>query len=100
MIHLATQTVTYLADLTDPTSDGILTRVVNFGLSALMVLVALMGGWYAFKAWTGKGGKGDAGGMQELRHVVFGVIVVEAILGGVIVLANYGTGLIPSFTGG
>ena len=45
-------------------------------------------------------GPGNAGGMQELRHVVFGVIVVEAILGGVIVLANYGTGLIPSFTGG
>lgn len=100
MIHLATQTVTYLADLTDPTSDGILTRVVNFGLAALMVLVALMGGWYAFTTWTKSGGKGDAGGMKSLREVVFGVVVVEAILGGVIILANYGTGLIPSFTGG
>lgn len=97
MQYLALQTVTYLADIADPTSDGILTRIVNFGIAALMVLVVLMGGWYAFNAWTGKKGKVDADGLKELRHVVVGVIVVEAVLGGVLVLANYGTGLVPSF---
>lgn len=100
MLQLATETVTYLADLSDPTSDGILTKVVTFGLSALMVITALLGGWYAFTTWTGGKGKGDTGAMASLRQVVFGVIVVEAILGGVIILANYGTSLIPSFAGG
>lgn len=100
MLTISTQTVTYLADIVDPTSDGILNRVVNFGISALMVLVALLGGWYAFKTWMDDGGGKGKESMKNLREVVFGVIVVEAILGGVIILANYGTGLVPSFTGG
>lgn len=95
MILKTAQTVTVLADLADPTSDGMLTKMVNYGLGALMVIVALMGGWFAFKVWVDK--KGSKESLTELRTVVFGVIIVEAILGGVILLANYGTGLIPQF---
>lgn len=94
---LPLDTVTYLADIADPTSDGILTRFVNFGISALMVIVVLLGAWYAFNAWMGAKGKGDSEGLKGLRQVVVGVIVIQAILGGVLILANYGTGLIPSF---
>jgi len=96
MFERATQTVTYLADIVDPTSDGILTRVVNFGIQAMMVLVIVMGGWYAFKAWMSVSGKGDAGGWKSLRDIVFGVILIEAFLGGILYFANYGTSLLPS----
>ena len=97
MLHLATETVTYLADIQDPTSDGILTRIVRFGISGMMVLVVLLGAWYAFKAWMDSSGKGDGASMKSLRNIAFGVIVIEAILGGVLYLANYGTGLLSTF---
>lgn len=94
MIFTAAQIVIYRADLVDPTSDGILTTLVNFGLAALMVLAVLVGGWQAFNVWMAK--KGAAAHM-ELRTVVFGVLLVEMILGGIMWLANYGTGLIENF---
>jgi hypothetical protein len=111
LTDLATQL--FRMDLVDPTPDGILTRIVNFAIAALMVLVALVGAWKAFQAWSGApaaaGGAGGAGGakapagtgggsaeMKKLRDVVFGVVVVEAILGGILILANYGTRILPS----
>ena len=95
----------YKLDIVDPTGDGVLTRIVNFGISALMVLVVFLGAWYAFKEWMGTpDGGGSAGGPGKpasakwsgLRNIVFGVIIIEAILGGILVLANYGTSLLPS----
>lgn len=97
MFHTSVTAVTYLADLTDPTSDGILIRIVNFGLSGLAVVVALIGGWHAFSVWSASKGKSA---VKELRDVVFGVLAVEAVIGGVTLLANYGSSLIPSFAGG
>ncbi len=96
LTDLATQL--FRTDLVDPTPDGILTRVVNFTIAALMVLVALIGAWKAFQAWMGGKDASTGGGqvMKNLRDVVFGVIVVEAILGGILVLASYGSGLLPS----
>lgn len=94
--QLAEQTVTVLADITDPTSDGILINLVNLGLSALMVIVALVGGWFAFKAWTD--GKGKAASVTEIRNVAFGVLAVEAFLGGVMFIANYGSNIVPGLT--
>lgn len=103
-MNLPNNTVTYLADIADPTSDGILTRFVNFGISALMVVVVLLGAWYAFQEWMGSHAAGDPrpgakapSRWAGMRNVAVGVIVIEAILGGVLVLANYGTGLVPSF---
>lgn len=90
-------TVIHLADIQDPTSDGILIKVVNYGLGALMVIVALVGGWYAFQAWTGA--KGKKAGLTEMRDVVFGVLVLEAILGGIIIIANYGSTILSGFAG-
>ena len=93
----------FRTDLVDPTPDGILTRVVNFAIAGLMVLVALLGAWKAFTLWSktetteekqGTGGSTEA--MKNLRQVVFGVIAVEALLGGILVLANYGTSILPS----
>ena len=108
----ALTTQLFRTDLVDPTPDGILTRVVNFAIAGLMVLVALLGAWKAFQAWMGGPAKegaakegaargpastgGGTGEMQKLRQVVFGVIAVEALLGGILVLANYGTGILPS----
>jgi hypothetical protein len=103
---LATQL--FSTDLVDPTPDGILTRVVNFAIAGLMVLVALLGAWKAFQAWVGPAGAKDAatkappatggssGELKKMREVVFGVIAVEALLGGILVLANYGTSILPS----
>ena len=90
------QTVTHLADITDPTSDGILINLVNIGLSALMVIVALVGGWFAFKAWYEAKGKNTQ--ITAIRDVAFGVLAVEAFLGGVMYIANYGSGLVDSLT--
>jgi len=92
LTDLATQL--FRTDLVDPTPDGILTRIVNFAIAALMVLVALLGAWKAFNVWSGDGTGGGA--MKSLREVVFGVIIVEAILGGILILANYGTRILPS----
>jgi len=92
LIELATQL--FRTDLVDPTPDGILTRIVNFAIAALMVIVALLGAWKAFQTWSGDSTGGGA--MSSLREVVFGVIIVEAILGGVLILANYGTRILPS----
>lgn len=92
-----TQSAIYLADIADPTSDGMLTKIVNYGLGALMVLVALMGGWFAFTAWADK--KGSKAAIVEIRHIALGVIVVEAFLGAVILIANYGSGLGSNFLG-
>lgn len=92
----AAEGVTYLADITDPTSDGILINLVNIGLSALMVMVALVGGWYAFKAWSDA--KGGANSVKAIRDVAFGVLVIEAFLGGVMFIANYGSGIVDSLT--
>ena len=101
LTDLATQL--FSTDLVDPTPDGILTRVVNFAIAGLMVLVALLGAWKAFQAWsttenttTATGSGGGTKTMQALRQVVFGVIAVEALLGGILVLANYGTSILPS----
>ena len=102
---LATQL--FRTDLVDPTPDGILTRVVNFAIAGLMVLVALFGAWKAFQVWMGAPPKegatkappitgGGTGELKNLREVVFGVIAVEALLGGILVLANYGTSILPS----
>ena len=96
MFERATQTVTYLADIVDPTSDGILTRVMTFSIQSMMLLVVLMGGWYALKAWNASAGKGDASGSKSLRDIAFGVILIEAFLGGILYFANYGTSLLPS----
>ena len=92
----AAEGVTYLADITDPTSDGILITLVNIGLSALMVMVALVGGWYAFKAWSDA--KGGASSVKAIRDVAVGVLVIEAFLGGVMFIANYGSGIVDSLT--
>ena len=92
LTELATQL--FRMDLVDPTPDGILTRVVNFAIAGLMVLVALLGAWKAFNVWSGDASGGGA--MKGLRDVVFGVIAVEALLGGILVLANYGTSILPS----
>ena len=94
----------FKTDIVDPTSDSILTRVVNYGISAMMVLVVVLGAWYAFKAWMtnsgGPGAPGKEGGKSaswsHLRNIAFGIIIIEAILGGVLTLANYGTGILPS----
>ena len=105
LTEIATQM--FKTDIVDPTSDSILTRVVNYGISAMMVLVVILGAWYAFKAWmTNSGGPGAAGktggeggksaGWSHLRNIAFGIIIIEAILGGVLTLANYGTGILPS----
>ena len=92
--EIATQL--FKTDIVDPTSDSILTRVVNYGISAMMVLVVVLGAWYAFKAWMDDKGAGGADQMKKLRDVAFGIIIIEAVLGGVLTLANYGTGILPS----
>jgi hypothetical protein len=92
----AMSTVAYLADISDPTDDGMLMSLVNWGLAVLMVVVVLLGGWYAFKAWMDKKGKVEA--VTEVRNVAFGVLAIEAFLGAVLFLANYGTTIISNFS--
>ena len=93
MFQTATQSVILLADISDPTNDGILTTLVNFIIGGLMVVVAGLGAWYAFSAW--RDAKGKKAALTELRDIAFGVVVIEAILGGIVALANYGSGALP-----
>lgn len=94
MLDLAAQL--FKMDIVDPTNDGILIRIIQFGISALMVLVVLLGAWFAFQEWTTAKGKGDVENIKGVRSVVFGVIVIEAVLGGILVIARYGADLLPS----
>lgn len=89
----ALTTQLFRADLVDPSPDGIFTRVINFTIVSLMLLVVPFGAWQGVSVWMEKKG---ASVFQSLRTVVLGVILVEAFLGGVLVLANLGSGLLPS----
>lgn len=86
--------ITYLADLVDPTDDGILSSLANWVLGALMVLVVIAGGWHGFSAWNDAKGKGGPG---ILRDHAIGILSIEAFLGGILLFANRGTSIIPSF---
>ncbi|KXO90611.1 Uncharacterised protein (plasmid) [Tsukamurella tyrosinosolvens] len=90
------ETVIQLADISDPTSDGIALRAVNWTLAILMLLVVGFGAYYGFQAWRKKAAAG-ANGIAEVREVAFGVIVIEMFLGGIIWFANYGTSLLQNF---
>ena len=86
----------------DPTGDHIFANITGFVIKVLMVMVALVGAWKAFHAWMGGDAKTktDSGTLTNLRQVVYGVLVVEAILGGVLYLAAYGTSLLPTLIQG
>lgn len=92
MGSLMTGNVVVLADLVDPTDDGILSSLTNYVIAGLMVLVALAGSWHAFKDWNGE--KGPAA-VKVLRDHAIGVLAIEAFLGGILLIANEGTGIIP-----
>jgi hypothetical protein len=92
MIQAAKGHVTVLADLVDPTDDGILIQLVNYGIKALMVAAVILAGWHAVKEWKGK--KGDEA-LKVLREHAYALLGVEAFLGAVILIANRGTDLIP-----
>lgn len=99
-VQLATAT-TYLADLSDPTDGGMLIKLINFALAALMVAVVGVGAWRIFKVWAfdeagTKVGKGSQ--IAGIRTEVIGILVVEACLGGVMWVANYGSSLFGNFT--
>ncbi|BBY54192.1 hypothetical protein H7J07_06130 [Mycobacterium koreense] len=84
--------VIYMAGLQDPTDDGILTTLANYALSGLMVLVVIVGGWHAFKEWNDKKG---ANGTAVLRDHAISILAIEAFLGGILLIANRGTDIIP-----
>ena len=105
---LATQLLKTDITAVDPTGDHIFSNLTGFVIKALMVLVALIGAWKAFNVWLGGDNddakkaatSGDTSVMKGLRQVVYGVLVVEAILGGVLYLAAYGTSLLPNLIQG
>lgn len=92
MIQLADRPVTVLADLVDPTDDGILTKLANYCIGALMVVVVILVAWHAVKEWKGK--RGDEA-LKILREHAYALLGVEAFLGALILIANRGTDLIP-----
>lgn len=94
MTRLTAQTVTRLADLTDPTPGGVLTSIATFCLAAMMVLAIPLAGWFAFKVWHGsEGGKDTTVG---LRTVGVSFLALEAFLGGgVMFLASQGADFMP-----
>ena len=84
----------------DPTGDHIFANITGFVIKVLMVMVALVGAWKAFHAWMGADPKKNDDSLPALRQVVYGVLAVEAILGGVLYLAAYGTSLLPTLIQG
>lgn len=84
--------VTVLADLVDPTDSGVLTSIANYVIPGLMVLAVVVGAYHGFTDWAGKSGE-DA--TKTLRDHAIGVIAIEAFLGGILLIANEGTGIIP-----
>lgn len=86
--------VVVLADLVDPTDDGVVSSMINYVLAGLMCLVALVGGWHGFRDWNGSSGTKS---ITILRDHAIGILAVEAFLGSILVIANEGTGFITSF---
>lgn len=100
MLIQTAQTITYLADITDPTSDGILVTLVNWALAVLAVITAGLGGKFAFDAWSE--GKGKAAVFKELRTIGLSTLAVEAFYALIFTVANYGSNiasLIPGLGG-
>lgn len=97
MLIQTAQTITNLADITDPTSDGILVTLVNFGLGALAVITAGVGGYYAFNAWQES--KGRAAALKGIREVLWGVLALEALYGVIFTVANYGSNILSLVPG-
>lgn len=91
MLVQTTQTITYLADITDPTSDGIIVTLVNIGLGILAVITAGMGGKFAFDAWSEA--KGKAAVFKELRTIGLSTLAVEAFFALIFTVANYGSNI-------
>ncbi|SIL99502.1 Uncharacterised protein [Mycobacteroides abscessus subsp. abscessus] len=97
MLLQTTQTITYLADLEDPTSDGIVLTLINFVLAIFALATVGLGGKFAFDAWSEA--KGRAAAMKGIREVGFGVLALEAFYGVIAALANYGSNILSLIPG-
>lgn len=95
-VDTAMSAVTHLAGISDPTDNGMLIDLVNWGISALMVLVVLIGSWHGFKAWNAAAGKKES--LPAIRDVAVGVLAIEAFLGAIMFIANYGSTIVSNFT--
>ena len=92
--------VTVLAELEDPTPDGIITRVGNTLLKALALLAPFAaGGFYAWDYVKG-GAKWTKESMATARQTVIGLFIVEGILASIFWFANYGQDFFSQFLGG
>lgn len=97
MLVQTTQTITYLADLEDPTSDGIVLTLINFAIGFFALATIGVGGKFAFDAWSEA--KGRAAAIKGIREVGVGVLALEAFYGLIFAGANYGSNIMSIIPG-
>ncbi|WP_100524698.1 hypothetical protein [Mycobacteroides abscessus] len=97
MLVQTTQTITYLADLEDPTNDGIVLTLINFVIGFFALATIGVGGKFAFDAWSEA--KGRAAAIKGIREVGVGVLALEVFYGIIFALANYGSNILRIIPG-
>ncbi|MBN7333054.1 hypothetical protein [Mycobacteroides abscessus] len=97
MLVQTTQTITYLADIEDPTDDGIILTCINVAIAILALLTVGFGAKFAFDVWSEA--KGRAAAIKGLREIGIGVLALEAFFGVLAALANYGSNIMSIIPG-
>jgi predicted permease len=97
LLPLVSETVTYLADLQDPTPDGTLIRLVNISLAAMAIALVPIFAFYIISHVIEKKGKLEG---ADTRKLVMFFIVGEALIGGAAVIANMAAGVLSGALGG
>ncbi|CPW72826.1 hypothetical protein [Mycobacteroides abscessus] len=97
MLVPTTQTITFLADLEDPTSDGIVVTVTNYVLAFFALATVGVGAKFAFDVWSEA--KGRAAAIKGIREVGIGVLALEAFFGLIAAVANYGSNILNLIPG-
>ena len=96
LLPVAAETVTYLADLQDPTPDGTLIRLVNISLAAMAIALVPIFAFYIISHVIEKKGKLEG---ADTRKLVMFFIVGEALIGGAAVIANMAAGVLSGALG-
>ena len=97
MLPYITESVTYLANLQDPTPDGTLIRLVNISLAALAIILVPLFAFYLVSHFVTKGAAAKS---AEIRPIVVYFIIAQALIGAAAIIANVAAATLGGALGG
>lgn len=97
MLPYITESVTYLANLQDPTSDGTLIRLVNLSLAALAIILVPLFAFYLVAKFVDAKGKPEG---KDVRSIVVYFVIAQALIGAAAIIANVAASTLGGALGG